>query len=56
MTVHNAIHILSSFQDAPDGIVPVTPHSADPTFRCASCGAEILYPFRIPLTAVFVNP
>ncbi|OAV65670.1 hypothetical protein Barb4_03250 [Bacteroidales bacterium Barb4] len=30
MTVHNAIHILSSFQDAPDGIVPVTPHSADP--------------------------
>ncbi|OAV70672.1 hypothetical protein Barb4_01206 [Bacteroidales bacterium Barb4] len=28
MMIHNAIHILSSFQDAPDGIVPVTPHSA----------------------------
>ncbi|OAV63948.1 hypothetical protein Barb4_04576 [Bacteroidales bacterium Barb4] len=29
--------------------LPCRCRSIDPTFRCASCGAEILYPFRIPL-------
>ncbi|OAV64576.1 hypothetical protein Barb4_03977 [Bacteroidales bacterium Barb4] len=34
-------NILSSFQDTPDGVVPVTPHSA-----FAACGAEIFCPFQ----------
>ncbi|OAV64404.1 hypothetical protein Barb4_04124 [Bacteroidales bacterium Barb4] len=27
----------------------------NPTFRCASCGAEISYPFRIPLVRIGIS-